>query len=213
MVLEDSPLDDTRRREPWFELHPVLATSVSVALFVTVFVLSITLDGSADSLSVLYVLPVSLVAFAFGVRAGLAAGGVAVVCLLIWAATSDQPFDALGWVTHIVPLLLLGLLVGASSDRIRAARRAERYALAVALLQREAAEINDSVVQGLAAAKWLLESGQVDRAVSVLDDTAEQAQGLVSRVLGAGGLLADDVRNPMLVMRSPGRRPGGAAAD
>jgi hypothetical protein len=32
-------------------------------------------------------------------------------------------------------------------------------------------------------------------------------------VLGAGGVLGDDVRNPMLVMRSSGRRPGGAAAD
>lgn len=213
MVIDETPLDDSRRREPWFDLHPVLALSVAVVLFVVILVFSVTVDRTADSLSVLYVLPVSLVAFAFGVRGGLLAGAVAVGFLVIWSASSDLEFGVLGWVSRVVPLLLLGLLVGSSSDRIREARRAERYALAVALVQRDAAEINDSVVQGLAAAKWLLESGQVDRAMGVLDDTAEQAQSLVSRVLGVGGVLRDDVRNPMLVMRSPGRRPGGAAAD
>jgi len=212
MVIDDTLLDDTRRREPWFDLHHVLAVSVAVVLFIAILVLSLTIDRTADPLSVLYVLPVSLVAFAFGVRGGLAAGAVAVGFLLIWATSADHALGVLGWVSRVGSLLLLGLLVGATSDRIREARRAERYALAVALVQRDAAEINDSVVQGLAAAKWLLESGQVDRAMGVIDETAEQAQSLVSRVLGAGGVLGDDVRNPMLVMRSSGRRPGGAAA-
>ena len=201
MVTTAVPLVDTRRREPWFDLHPRLALGVAVALFIAIFAVGLAIDGTADSLSVLYVLPVSLVAFAFGVRAGLAAGAVAVGLLVIWLLASAESFGALGWVSRVVPLLLLGLLVGASSDRIREARRAERYAIAVALVQRDAAEINDSVVQGLAVAKWLLESEQVDRALEVLDETAEKAQTLVSRVLGAGGVLPEDLRNPMMVMQ------------
>jgi|GEM_PF-1260979 len=210
MVVAAAPMLDTRRREPWFDLHPRLALAVSAVLFVAIFALGLSVDGTADSLSVLFVLPVSLAAFAFGVRAGLMAGAVAVGMLAIWFAASDESFGALGWVSRIVPLLLLGLLVGASSDRIREARRAERYAIAVALVQRDAAEINDSVVQGLAVAKWLLEAEQVDRALEVLDDTAEKAQTLVSRVLGSDGVLPEDLRNPMLVMESS-RRHGERA--
>jgi glucose-6-phosphate-specific signal transduction histidine kinase len=195
-------LVDTRRREPWFDLHPRLALGVAMLLFVAIFGLRLVVDGTADSLSVLYVLPVSLIAFAFGRRAGLIAGAVGVGLLIVWVVESGEALSPLGWLSRVTPMVLLGLLVGASSDRIREARRAERYALAVALVQRDAAEINDSVVQGLAAAKWLLESEQVERAIEVLDDTAEKAQTLVSRVLGADGVLPDDLRNPMMVMQS-----------
>ncbi len=96
---------------------------------------------------------------------------------------------------------MLGSLAGASADRIRQARAAERFANEVALLQREAAEVNDSVVQGIAAARWLLDSGQVERALEVLDETALGAQELVSRVLGADSVLSDDVRLPQQVVR------------
>ena len=159
------------------------------------------MQGTSDPISVLYVLPVSLLAFAFGFRAGMVAGAVAVVLQVGWVLTVGESLTPIGWIGRIVPLLLLGALVGSSSDRVRDARRAERYALAVSLLQRDAAEINDSVVQGLAATRWLLEAGNVDRALEALDETAALAQGLVSRVLGPDSLLAEEVRQPHLVRR------------
>jgi hypothetical protein len=190
-----------RRREPWFAMHPALALSVATLLFVGVLVLQLAVDGSSDSISTLYVLPVALVGFAFGLRAGILAGVLAVVLEVLWVSVNHLALTPLGCITRVVPVLLLGALVGESSDRIRAARESERFAYEMALLHRDAAEVNDSVVQGLAAAKWLLESGQVDRAADVVDEVAAIAQGLVSRVLGADSALPADVRQAHTVMR------------
>ena len=69
------------------------------------------------------------------------------------------------------------------------------------MLQRETAEINDSVIQGLAATKWLLEAGDLERAISTLEATTATAQALVTRVLGSDSVLPIEVRRPQLVVR------------
>jgi hypothetical protein len=156
--------------------------------------------ADADA-AVLYVLPVALAALAFGLRPGTFAGVVASTLMVVGVLVGGQHLTALAWCSHLAPLLLLGSLAGASADRVRDARRAERYAMSVAVLQRDAAEVNDSVVQGLAATRWLLESGRVEPALEALDETAANAQGLVSRILGRGGVLGDDIRLPHQVIR------------
>lgn len=61
---------------------------------------------------------------------------------------------------------------------------AERRELeAAALLHREAIEVNDSLVQGMAAAKWSLEAGSVDAGLRVLDDTIARGHDLVSGLI------------------------------
>ena len=62
----------------------------------------------------------------------------------------------------------------------------------VSLLQRDAAEIHDSVLQQMAATKWLLESGHVDEGIELLEATMTTAQQLVTRVLGSDSLLQGD---------------------
>lgn len=186
-------------REPWFTQHPRLALAVAGASFVGGFVLRLSVHG--DSISMLFVFPVALLALGFGFRAGAIAGMLAGSLLVVWAIVADESVNAVGWLSMLTPLLFLGTLVGAASDRMRAARRAERFAMAVALLQRDTAEINDSVVQGLAATKWLLEAGEVDRAIAALEETAATAQELVTRVLGSESLLAPEVRHPQQVIR------------
>jgi hypothetical protein len=194
------------RREPWFVQHPVRAKSVVLCSFLVVFTLHLIV-GDAEA-TILYVLPVALAALGFGLFVGTVAGLVAVWLTVAGVLVSSESMTVVAWFSHVVPLLLLGSLAGASADRIRQARAAERYATEVALLQREAAEVNDSVVQGIAAAQWLLDSGRVDRAIEVLDETALRAQELVSRVLGSGSVLTDDVRMPQQVMRRH-RAPSG----
>ncbi|MBI4885339.1 MAG: hypothetical protein HY826_14925 [Actinobacteria bacterium] len=186
-------------REPWFTQHPRLALGVAAASAGAVFILRLAVDGTKDSISMLYVFPVALVALGFGFRAGTAAGVIAVGLLITWTIIANESLSPLGWLTRVTPLLLLGTLVGASSDRMLDARRAERYATAVALLQRDAAEINDSVVQGLAATKWLLEAGEVERAITILSDTTLTAQQLVTRVLGSKSILTLEMRRPQFV--------------
>lgn len=180
-----------RRHElgPWFWLRPALAAGVAAALFAAVVVLRWTVGTVEDSISMLYVLPVALLAMAFGTRAGVAAGAFAVGLLALWLVTTGESLSTLGWLSRATPLLLLGTLVGAASDRIREAAAAERRAAAVALLQLEAAEINDRVLQQMAAAKWMLEAGRTDAGVDLLASTMDTAQDLVARMLGSGSVL------------------------
>lgn len=187
------------RREPWFVQHPVRAKIVVLCSFIAVFALHLIV-GDSDA-TILYVLPVALAALGFGLFVGTVAGFVAVWLIVAGVLVTGETMPFIAWFSHVAPLLLLGSLAGASADRIRQARAAERFANEVALLQREAAEVNDSVVQGIAAARWLLDSGQVERALEVLDETALGAQELVSRVLGADSVLSDDVRLPQQVVR------------
>jgi hypothetical protein len=81
--------------------------------------------------------------------------------------------------------------------------------MAVALLQREAAEINDSIFQGLAATKWMLEAGEVERGLTTLEQTMVTAQQLVSRMLGSDSVLPGDLRRSRFVLPAAGQHDGG----
>ena len=179
---------------PWFWLRPALAVTVSALLFVGIIVLRWSVGDADDAISMLYVLPVALLALSFGLRAGLGAGAFAVGLLVLWVTTAGESLSVFGWLSRAVPPLLLGLLVGAATDRIRDAARTERHAAEVALLQREAAEINDHVLQQMAAAKWLLEAGLTEDGVDLLADTMETAQQLVARMLGPDSVLLEGPR-------------------
>ena len=102
----------------------------------------------------LYAFPVGLIAIAFGLRAGVRAGLVAVALIVVWVVVDDVSLSLAGWVSRVVSILLLGLLLGDASDRLRRSDAENRRLEAAALLYREAIEINDSVVQGMAAAQW-----------------------------------------------------------
>jgi len=179
---------------PWFWLNRRLAVSVSVVLFAFVFVLQWFVGGVEDPIATLYVLPVALLALTFDFRVGLAAGGASVGLLGVWVAASGDTLSPLGWLSRATPLVLLGALVGAAADRIRRTSEVERRATRVAMLQREAAEINDNVLQQLAATKWLLESGHLDDGIELLDATMTTARQLVTRMLGPNSVLPDDLR-------------------
>ncbi len=170
-------------------------------LFAAIFLIRVSVAGTEDSVSMLYVLPVALVALAFGFWAGVGAGVVAVGLLVGWAIALDVDASLLGWIGLVAPVLLLGALLGFASDRIREAERAERYAAAVAILQVQGAEVSDRIFQGLAASKWMLEVGDVERGLAVLEDTMVIAQELVSNVLGSKSVLPDELRAHAVVPR------------
>ena len=115
----------------------------------------------ADAYSMLYALPVALVATTFGLLAGTVAGLVAVGLTVLWAVVQDASITPAGWASRVLPLLLLGVLLGHATDRARRAEIERRRLEAAALLHREAIEINDSLVEGMAAATWSLDTGQL----------------------------------------------------
>lgn len=179
---------------PWFDRRPRSAIAVSSALFAAIFLLRLGVGDERDAIAMLYVLPIALIAIGFGPRAGVAAGSISVGLLALWTGLADVSLTPLGWLSRIVPLLLIGALIGSGSERIRAADAAERRADAVALLQLDGAEINDNIVQSLSAAKWAIESGDAERAQSILDDTIVTGQQLVTRTLGSDSVAQDQLR-------------------
>lgn len=60
--------------------------------------------------------------------------------------------------------------------RVRARRRAER--------RRRAVELHDDIVQGLTKVSWALEAGSVEQAREAAAATQQQAQALVTELLG-----------------------------
>lgn len=191
---------------PWFRRHPELAAFVTVACFVAVTVLRELASSDSDAVGLLYALPVALAAMAFGRVVGSAAALSAAGLLWGWVAGHPEvSLSALGWASRLVPLILLGVLVGAAADAAEGASRT-RTALAVAAVRRrDAAEVNDEILQRLAVAKWRLEGGDPDAAVGLLDEAMSQAQELVST------LLEDEAPEDRLLVRPVSNRAASAA--
>lgn len=169
---------------PWFRRHPQYAALVTAALFVAVTGVRLLSVDQTDTTGLLYALPVALAAMAYG----LVVGTTAALCAagLLWAWVAGHPevsVSALGWASRVVPLVLLGVLVGAAADAVEDATSA-RTALAVAQVRRrDAAEVNDEILQRLAVAKWQLEGGAPGDAAQLLDDAMAQGQQLVTSLL------------------------------
>lgn len=174
---------DTRPRDPWFSQRPGLALAVIAALFVAVLALRLLAGNAIDAYSMLYVLPVALAASAFGQRGGLTAALLAVALIVAWALVGDVSLGPTGWGSRAVPIVLLGVLLGRATDRARQAETERRRLEQAALLHREAIEINDSLIQGMTAAKWSLESGQTEAGLETLTATVHEGHQLVSGLI------------------------------
>jgi hypothetical protein len=174
--------------EPWFRERPYFTVAASALLYLGIFVPRLFFGTPRDAYSMLYVFPVALLATAFGRRIGALAGVVAVALIVAWALIDQVELSFIGWASRILPLLLLGALVGDAADRLARAE-AERIRLAAAaLLHREAIEINDSLIQGMSAAKWSLEAGRSETGLQTLNDTIAQGHALVSGLIREAGM-------------------------
>ena len=171
------------RREPWFRQWPAVTVAVAGVLFAGIFGLRQAVGDATDAFTMLYTLPVGLLATAFGRRAGAAAGILAVGLIVVWVLLDDIDVSPAGWASRVTPVLLLGVLVGDASDRLRRAESERRRHEAASLLHREAIEVNDRILQGMAATKWALEAGSVDRATQLLSTSISEAQTLVSELI------------------------------
>jgi glucose-6-phosphate-specific signal transduction histidine kinase len=183
-------------REPWFRERPEFTIALSVLLFLSIFVLRVLVGDLSDGYSQLFALPVALLATAFGRRWGFLSAVVAELLVLAWVLIDDVPITVSGWVSRIVPMVLLGLLVGDASDRLRRTEEEKLELAAAARMHREAIEINDSLIQGMAAAKWALESGRTESGLAALDETIVQGHNLVSALIRDAGLGSDSSAAP-----------------
>jgi signal transduction histidine kinase len=178
------PREEAPLRLPWFQASPTSAVVVVASLFALVLAVRLVVgDTPDDAVSMLYALPVALAATAFGRVGGLVAGLVAVALFAGWVVAIDADLTWLGWASRIVPLVLLGVLLGDASQRLAAAERKRQALEAAAQQHRNAAEISDSLLQGMSAAKWALEAERYDVAGTTLEETIAKGQRLVADLL------------------------------
>ena len=107
-------LDERDRRKA------VLAAAI--LLFAGIFVLRLASDDPGELISILYVLPIVLIAVEFGAAAGTAAAGVAVAGIAVWDLSSDAEISVVGYVTRAIAFFGVGAVVGALSAGTRKAR-------------------------------------------------------------------------------------------
>ncbi len=169
---------------PWFSRRPGLALAGVLAMFVAIAAARLALgDDATVAITLLYVVPISLVALAWGRLPGAVASGVALALLVLWVVVAGVDLTPLGWAARAVPIVLVGLVLGDASDRLRRAEQARVEQAERELLHRQAVEINDSLLQGMAAAKWALEAGRSDVGLERLSDAIASGQKLVSQLI------------------------------
>lgn len=179
---------------PWFRKQPTVTVAASAAMFLGVLLARLRVGDTSDALLILLVFPISLLALTFGTRIGLVAGLAAAGLIGLWSWIAGADLSLVGWLARIGPLLFLGVLIGDASDRLKHADE-ERHRLAIARLQhRQAVEVNDSLIQGMASAKWSLECAHPETALTTLEETMAAGQRLVSEALRAATATASDAR-------------------
>ena len=176
---------------PWYQSHSYAAMLIATGLLAGVSVARHFSDGSGEAIDILYSLPVALLAMSFGLLGGLVGAAVGFSLFTIFQLASGVgDIDATGWIARAAGLLLLGVLLGRATDQIKAgelrtlAEQEQRRLLQeTAHHQAEALEISDSILQHLAAAKWMVERGEVEDAIDILTSTLVTGQRMVAELL------------------------------
>ncbi len=155
---------------------PATALAVVAVLMVAVTVLRWYVDGAGQSAALLYVVPIALSAMRFGRRGGLVSAGIAMAAFVVLELVrSKGDVDLTGWVAPLLAMALMGGLVGSLSEaaaRNDAARRLHLRDFEAAERARLAdLETSDSIVQRVAAARWMLEVGRSEDALRALEAT------------------------------------------
>jgi hypothetical protein len=130
----------------------------------------------------------------------VAASLFGVALLAGWVVLTQARLSPIGWTSRVAPLLIVGIVLGAAADRLRRSEAVRHRLLEEARRHQDAVHINDTILQGLSAAKWSLESGDAERALDVVNDTLEVGQQLVSDLIRDSGLGS--------AWRGPGPVPG-----
>lgn len=126
------------------------AVPLALALFAGVAVLRfIADDPQSGSITLLYSVPIALLAIAEGAGAGLAAAGLAVILTALWAITKDVDINAIDYVTRMIAFGTTGGVVGWFADRARRNlrvlhEREESLAALSAQMRERAAELERS---------------------------------------------------------------------
>jgi hypothetical protein len=166
----------------WFVDRPRLTVVTAVVLAIGAAAMLVAGGEAATAAPSLLCLPVALLATAFGLRGGIGAAAGAVLLVGGWAL-AWHGLGAVGWIARTGPLALLGPLLGHATDRLRRAEAALAGLADAERRQRDAVQLNDTIVQSLAAAKWALERSDLPGGLQIVDETLERCNRMVSDLI------------------------------
>jgi PAS domain S-box-containing protein len=90
-------------------------------LLAVVFALGFAVSDPGEAIAVLYTLPIAVIAVELGAVAGAIAALVAVALFGLWTALDNVDVGSIGFVTRGTGFLLLGILLGYFSTKLRSA--------------------------------------------------------------------------------------------
>jgi PAS domain S-box-containing protein len=90
-------------------------------MFAAIIILRLLIDDSQQAVTLLFAVPIALVAVELGVAWGIVAGGLALGLFAVWTATLAQgaSYEVSGYLARGAVFLVLGGTVGALADRAR----------------------------------------------------------------------------------------------
>jgi signal transduction histidine kinase len=144
-------------------------------LFASVLALLFAVSDPAQAVSVLFVVPIAVLALSDGLRGGAVGALVATALTAVWVHSDDVHLNVLGWGSRIISFLMIGLLVGRYQDLARAYERRR-------LDERYAGELHDRVVQSLVLARYQLRDN--DDPSAAVDTALANAKEIISERLG-----------------------------
>ena len=169
-------------RDAWRSV-PV-SFSLVAGLFAGVTLLRWFIDRSGQAAALLYVLPITLAALRFGRRGAASTAALGTAGFVVMALVHGRgDLDLTGWSAPPLSMALVGYLAARLEGLVRAHAERGRHLEEVREAQRAALTASDSIVQQVAAARWMLEAGRADEAAEVLNGTV--AEGIEKL---AGGL-------------------------
>ncbi len=119
---------DTLPARRWVERRRVVLLAAAL-LFLAVFAVRMAAGDAIDGTSLLYVVPISLVALELGLAGGVGAAVLALVLLAVWAIGRDVELTAMGVLSRAVAFAAVGLIAGRFSDRMREGQARHRLLL------------------------------------------------------------------------------------
>ena len=109
----------------------------ALMLFLGGFALRLSVKDPGALIANFYTVPIALLAILYGVRAGLAAAGFALLLVWAWGQLQSQHLGVLGYSTRLAVFLLVGGLVGWYSERLREDMAERRLAVRELALRAE----------------------------------------------------------------------------
>lgn len=156
-----------------------MAVAVLAGLMVAVTASRWFVERAGEAVALLYVVPIALAGLRFGRRGGLLTTGVGAAAFAgLELARARGDIDVTGWVAPLLAMTLMGGLVGQLSDTIATSQAAvRRQADRLEELdeaRRATVRAGDSLVQQVAAARWMLEAGNGQGALAALEATVTE---------------------------------------